>query len=109
VGRYTLQVLERAGLWQSLQPKFVPADSVRQVLDYVARGEVDAGFVYRTDATMLPEAVRVVLTATGHAPVRCPAAVVSDSRNKVLALAFVEYLASPGAQAVLARHGFGPP
>lgn len=58
VGRYTRQVLEGAGLWSVLEPKFVQADSVRQVLDYVARGEVEAGFVYRTDAAVMSEKVR---------------------------------------------------
>src|SRR5450830_96055 len=50
VGRYTLEAVKTAGLEAELQPRWIYADSVRQVLAYVARGEVDAGFVYRTDA-----------------------------------------------------------
>lgn len=109
VGRYTKQVLDSAALWTALEPKFVQADSVRQVLDYVARGEVEAGFVYGTDAAILPDKVKVALTATGHAPVTYPAAVVAESRQKALAKAFVEYLRSPAAQEVLARFGFAKP
>ena len=59
-GQHAKQVLEAAGLWSVLQPRIVPADSVRQVLDYLARGEVDAGLVYRTDAAAMPQRVRVV-------------------------------------------------
>ena len=109
VGRYTKQVLETAGLWSALEPKFVQADSVRQVLDYVARGETEAGFVYRTDATIMADKVKIVLAAEGHAPVRYPAAVVSESRQKAIAKDFVAYLSTPPAQAVLARFGFGKP
>ena len=109
VGRYTRQVLEGAGLWSMLEPKFVQADSVRQVLDYVARGEVEAGFVYRTDAALMADKVKVVLTAEGHTPVRYPAAVVGDSRHKAVAKDFVDYLSTAPAQAVLARLGFGKP
>ena len=109
VGRYTRQVLETAGLWSALQPRLVQADSVRQVLDYVARGETEAGFVYRTDAAVMADKVKVVLTAEGHAPVRYPAAVVSDSRHKAVAQDFVDYLSTAPAQAVLARLGFGRP
>ena len=109
VGRYTKQVLEGARLWTALEPRFVQADSVRQVLDYVARAEVEAGFVYRTDAASMADKVRVVLSADGHAPVRYPAAVVADSRQKAAARAFVAYLAAPPAQQVLARLGFGAP
>lgn len=109
VGRYTKQSLEAANLWAPLQPKFVQADSVRQVLDYVARGEVEAGFVYRTDAAMMADRIKVVLTAGGHTPVTYPVAVVSESRQKALAKEFSEYLRSPAAQNVLARFGFAKP
>ena len=106
-GRYAQRVLQDAGLWAPLQSKLVQADSVRQVLDYVARGEVDAGFVYRTDAALMPAAVQVVQTFS--IPVRYSAAVVGSSRFTAQALAFVVHLKSPTAQAVLQRHSFGPP
>ncbi|WP_027730197.1 molybdate ABC transporter substrate-binding protein [Variovorax paradoxus] len=109
VGRYTRQVLEGAGLWSVLEPKFVQADSVRQVLDYVARGEVEAGFVYRTDAAVMSEKVRVAFAPTTVTPVSYPVAVVADSRQKALAGDFVAFLSSDPAREVLARHGFGKP
>jgi molybdate transport system substrate-binding protein len=109
VGRYTRQVLEGAGLWSMLEPKFVQADSVRQVLDYVARGEVEAGFVYRTDAAVMSEKVRVAFAPTAAMPVTYPVAVVADSRQKTLAGDFVAFLSSDAAREVLARYGFGKP
>jgi len=45
VGRYTQDALEAARLWPALSAKAVNTLNVRQSLDYVARGEVDAGFV----------------------------------------------------------------
>ncbi|WP_298233958.1 molybdate ABC transporter substrate-binding protein [uncultured Azohydromonas sp.] len=107
VGRYTKQSLEAAKVWEAVEPKFVFADSVRQVLDYVARGEVEAGFVYRTDAELMKDKVRVVLTARDHAPVTYPAAVVTDSRQPALAREFVAFLSSAEAQSILGRYGFG--
>lgn len=109
VGRYTREVLEHAGLWTQLAPKFVHADSVRQVLDYVGRGEVEAGFVYATDAAIMEDKVRIVLAATGHQPVSYPIAVVKDSRRKELGARFVAFLATPPAREILARYGFGAP
>lgn len=109
VGRYTQQALEAAGLWTALEPRFVQADSVRQVLDYVARGEVEAGFVYRTDAAVMADRVKVALTASGHAPIRYPVAVTAESRQKAQARAFVDYLFSPAAREVLRRRGFELP
>lgn len=109
VGRYAQQGLQAAGLWEAVSAKAVYADNVRQALDYVSRGEVDAAFVYRTDAALLPGRVRVVQTLSGHAPVRYPAAVVRDSRQPALAIAFLDFLRTPDALAVLATHGFTPP
>lgn len=108
-GRYTRQALDHGGLWATLEPKLVFADNVRQVLDYVSRGEAEAGFVYRTDAELMKDKVRIVLTATGHAPIAYPLAVVADSRQAALARDFAAFLSGTEAQAILARHGFGKP
>jgi molybdate transport system substrate-binding protein len=108
-GRYTKQVLDSANLWTALEPKMVQGDSVRQVLDYVSRGEAEAGFVYRTDAAILGDKVKIVLTTSGHSPVTYPLAVVSDSKQKALAKDFVAFLFTDTAQQVLTRYGFGKP
>lgn len=109
VGRYTKEALDAAGLWAKLEPKFVYADTVRQVLDYVARGEADAGFVYRTDAAIGGDKVKVAFTAQGHTPVSYPVVVVSESRNKALAADFIAFLEAPAAVEILAKYGFGEP
>jgi molybdate transport system substrate-binding protein len=108
-GRYTQQTLTSANLWTVLEPKFVQADNVRQVLDYVGRGEVEAGFVYRTDAILFGDKVKIVLTPPGHTPVSYPIAVVSDSPQKAVAQNFVNFLFTDSAQQVLGKYGFGKP
>lgn len=109
VGRYTQQALEAAQLWSALSPKLVFADNVRQVLDYVARGEVEAGFVYRTDAEIAKDKLRVVAAVGGHTPITYPAAVVAGSRQAALARDFVAFLGGAEAQGILAKYGFGKP
>ncbi|MBB2983975.1 molybdate transport system substrate-binding protein [Paraburkholderia tropica] len=106
VGGYTQQALEKAALWDALAPKFVQADSVRQVLDYVARGEAEAGFVYRTDALLMSDKVTIVQAVGGHAPVSYPVVAVRASREPALAKTFIAYLLSPQAQEILKRYGF---
>jgi len=108
-GRYARQVLERGALWPQVEARLVFADSVRQVLDYVARGEVEAGFVYRTDALLMPGKVDIRFTASGHEPVTYPLAVVAGSRQAALAKDFAAFVLGNEAQAVLARHGFARP
>lgn len=109
VGRYTKGVLESEGLWAAIEPKMIGAQSVRQALDYVARGEVDAGFVYATDAALMTEKVKVALTVSTVKPILYPAAAIAASPNAAMAQRFVDFLVAPQAQTVLARYGFGKP
>jgi molybdate transport system substrate-binding protein len=109
IGRYTQQALEKAGLWRALQPKFVFGTSVRQSLDYVARGEADAGFVYATDVLAQKDKVKAVLTVPTTTPVRYPIAVTASARQPQLARQFTGYAVSSAGQAILAKYGFGKP
>jgi molybdate transport system substrate-binding protein len=108
-GRYTRAALEAAQLWDAIQPRMIGAHTVRQALDYVARGEVDAGFVYATDAALMPDKVRVAFTVPTAKPILYPVAPVAAAPNPALAARFVEFLFMPPAQAVFARHGFARP
>jgi len=109
VGRYTRDSLTKEGLYESLKPKFVQGESVRQVLDYVSRGEVQAGFVYMTDAMIAKDKVLVAAEMGGHAPITYPIAVVAASANKDTAGKFLAFVLSPEGQAVLAKYGFKKP
>ena len=106
VGRYTKAALEKAGLWETLQPKIINTQHVRQSLDYVARGEVDAGFVYNTDAALMRDKVKVLRSVPTTTPVSYPIAVVKSSKEQVEATRFVQYVRSAAGQAVLKRYGF---
>lgn len=111
VGQYAEESLRALGLWDKLQPKLVLAENVRQALDYVARGEVDAGIVYTTDAALRGRDVREAFRPaedTYH-PVTYPVAVVTEARQPALAGAFIDLLMSAQGQRVLARLGFLPP
>jgi len=110
VGQYAEESLRGLGLWDRVRAKLVFAENVRQVLDYVNRGEVDVGFVYATDAAVRAGRVKEVFRPAEdtYRPVIYPAAVVTTSRQPALAGAFIALLLSADGQAVLRRHGFAP-
>jgi molybdate transport system substrate-binding protein len=111
VGQYTEESLRALGLWDRLQPKLVFAENVRQVLDYVARGEVEAGFVYATDAATRARGVKEAFRPPDdtYRPVIYPGAVVAASKQPALGRAFLERLESHQGRTVLGRFGFQPP
>ena len=109
VGRYTQEALTKAGLWEALQPKLILGESVRQVLDYVSRGEVDAGFVFATDAAIAKGKVKTVTEVQGHQPIVYPVALVAAGQKQALAQEFLNFLFAPESVAILTKYGFGKP
>jgi len=107
-GRYAKEVLTSLNLFESIQPKLVFGKDVRQVLAYVATGNVDAGLVYATDA-QVSDQVKVIATAPAdtHSPIVYPVAVVQDSDEAAAAQAFVDFLTSDAAAAIFQGYGFG--
>jgi molybdate transport system substrate-binding protein len=110
-GRYAEEVFVHFKLLTAIKNKLIYAEHVRQVLDYVARGEVDAGVVYTTDAIVKTKDIRIAATAPedSHRPVIYPAAVVSKTGKQGLAKAFVTFLASEESRKVLEGYGFRVP
>lgn len=110
-GQYAQQALRSLGLIDKLGDRLVYGGNVRQVLDYVIRGEVSAGIVYKTDAIEAGDKVKVVATAdpTWHQPIVYPAAIVRASSKRDAAKRFLDYLTSDKAKVIFRSHGFTSP
>ncbi|SFI41899.1 molybdate transport system substrate-binding protein [Paenibacillus sp. UNC496MF] len=106
-GQYAQETLNARGVWNSLQSKLVYAKDVRQVLTYVETGNVDAGFVYKTDA-LTSSKVRIALNIlpSVHSPILYPAGIVKETKHAAEAKAFYTYLQSSEADAVFVKYGF---
>ena len=108
-GRYTREALQAADLWDAIKGKSLNTQNVRQSLDYVARGEAEAGFVYITDAAIMPDKVEVLFEVPTRIPILYPIAAVKGGGNETFALKFIEYVRAEAGQKILARHGFREP
>jgi molybdate transport system substrate-binding protein len=107
-GRYAEEVFRYYNLSGRIREKLILAGNVRQVLDYVARGEVDAGVVYMTDALSRSAEVKVVAEApnASHQPALYPIAAIKGSGSESAAMAFISLVASAEGKKVLAKYGF---
>lgn len=107
-GQYAAQVLEKLHLLEALKERLVYGTNVRQVLDYVVRGEVSAGLVYATDARTEGEKVTVVATADAgwHKPIEYPAVVLKASRQAQAGERFLRFLGEAKAGEALQSRGF---
>lgn len=107
-GKYAEETLRTLDLWNNLKPKLVYAENVRQVMDYVARGEVDAGMVFLTDALGRSKELRVLAEApaSGHKPVVYTIAVIKGAKNEAAARAFISLVMSKEGKDILRKYGF---
>ncbi len=106
-GIYTRAHLTAIGLWEKLEPKLVPTENVRAALAAVESGNVDAGFVYKTDAG-ISKKVKVIFSVpmeSGPA-IRYPIALVKEAKDRAAADKFLRYLESDAARIVFEKFGF---
>jgi molybdate transport system substrate-binding protein len=107
VGDYTREVLDNLGLSAALDNVVSNEEDVKGVLSKVSLGEADAGFVYITDSVAAGSDVKVIeVPMSAQPPIEYQIAVVSASKNKAGAEAFVEKVLSPEGQQVLKDAGF---
>lgn len=104
-GQYAKEVLVAAGVWSAVEDKLIFASSVRQVLDYLRRGEVDAALIYATDAKVAKKQVAVVSELPGS-PILYPVALAKTTHDRKKATLFLDYLATDAARDILMDHGF---
>lgn len=105
-GIYAKTALEKAGIWERIKSKCIPALDVRAALAYVERGDVDCGLVYRTDA-----AISKNVLISGGLPkeiqpkIQYSAAATHNSTHPLSAV-FLAFLKSETAKRIFKESGF---
>ena len=107
-GQYTIEVLSYYQILDKIKSKIIYAKNVRQVLSYLETGNVNAGFVYLSDAKTSRE-IRLVeiFSKNSHSPIVYPIAVLKSSKNPKIAKEFSQFLFSRSAKKVFNKYGFG--
>jgi molybdate transport system substrate-binding protein len=115
---YAAQVLANLSRMPGYPPGFVDGyaanvvseeDNVRSVLTKLELGEGDAGFVYQTDALASLRVTAIPIPEGANVSPTYAGCVIATSDHVDQATAFLEWLAGPVGQAVLAEFGFVAP
>ena len=111
-GRAAKAALQKAGLWDEIQPRLVVGENIAQTLQYVETQNADVGLV----ALALLRSPR--LSGTGkyaevddrlYPPLNQGAVITRHGAGNAAAQVYIEFLRSTAARALFDKYGFKPP
>jgi molybdate transport system substrate-binding protein len=104
-GMAARQALRTAGVWETVQPKLVLGENVRQTLQFAETGDVDVAVVALSLSvtsggrwTLIPEEL--------HVPIDQALAVVADSPRQAQARDFAAFINGPQGRPIMRKYGF---
>lgn len=100
------EALKNAGLSEAIASKLKVLQTVPQVSAYLVSGDLEAGFINKTDYLGIREKVGEAseVSVSLYTPIRIIAAWI-EGRDSAEIREFASFLRTPEAQAVFARHG----
>lgn len=107
-GQAAKEALEAAGLWERLEPKLVYGETIRQAVQFLQSGAVEAGIVARSVADV-PGIAYVPIDPALYRPLDQAAAVTTRAARPDLGLAFIRFVTGPRGRPIMERHGFVVP
>ncbi|ERP94774.1 hypothetical protein Q666_07610 [Marinobacter sp. ES-1] len=109
-GIAAMEVLQNLGLAQALRPALVSGDSIAQTFQFVATGNAVAGFVALAQTRAWKEEGSLWLVPNDlHTPIRQQAVLLGHGEDNPAARAWMLFLASEPAQAIIREDGYDIP
>jgi len=100
------QALEKAGVWDAIQPKLVLGDSVQATMQYARTGTVDAAVIALSLAVVSDGGSFLRIDEDQYDPLDQTMVVCGNGEEADAAHQFEEFLSSPDGREVMTRYGF---
>ncbi|HEU4767727.1 MAG TPA: molybdate ABC transporter substrate-binding protein [Pyrinomonadaceae bacterium] len=102
------EALETARMWQTVQPKLVYADNIRQTLQYAETGNVEVA-ILALSLSVQSKGRWVLIPEELHKPIDQGMGVIKSTKNEPAARAFAEFVTGEKGREILRRYGFAFP
>ena len=106
-GAAAREVLAGFGLYAALRQKIVTAENIGQAYAMVATGNAEIGFVAASGLRSTDAGSRWEVPADLHAPIRQDALLLARAEHNIAARAFLDFLWTDPARAIISRYGYG--
>jgi molybdate transport system substrate-binding protein len=106
-GAAAVETMKKLGLYETLEPKLVQGNNISQAHQFVATGAAELGFVALSQVNLDPAGSHWVVPQELYQPIYQDAVLLKPGAANPVASAFLAYLKSPEALAVLEKYGYG--
>ena len=108
-GLAATQVLDKLQLTEATKAKLVEGQNITQAFQFVSTGNAELGFVALSQIYKdgkVENGSAWVVPSSLHEPIRQDAVILDKGKNNPAAKAFIEYLKSPKAAALIKSYGY---
>ena len=108
-GAAAVEVLDKLGLRQTLQPKIIQGENISMAYQWVSTGSAALGFVALSQIMSdgkIAEGSAWVIPTTLHAALRQDAVALANSKDNAAAAALLAYLKGDKAKAIIRSFGY---
>lgn len=108
-GAAAIEVLTHLNLVKLLEAKFVQGENISQAFQFVSSGNAELGFVALSQVYFngsLKSGSAWIIPDKYYSPIRQDAVLLTTAKDKAAAQAFISYLKTPKAKAVMAAYGY---
>ncbi|HEY6772431.1 MAG TPA: molybdate ABC transporter substrate-binding protein [Oxalicibacterium sp.] len=109
-GQAAVETMNKLGVYDTLQPKFVQGESIAQTFAFVSTGNAELGFVALSQVFedgKLKSGSGWIVPANLHQPIRQDAVILTRGKDNKAAADLAAYLKSEPAKAVIRSFGYG--
>jgi len=105
-GQAAVETMSRLKLYDALKPRIVQGASITQAFQYVQTGAAELGFVALSQVVNEKGGSRWIVPAAWHTPIDQQAVLLKTGAGNPAAIAFLAYLRSAEAGAIIRRYGY---
>ena len=105
-GTAAIETMQKLGVHDALKAKIVTGSSIAQAYQFTSTGAAQLGFVALSQVIAVPGGSRWIVPTKLHSPIDQQAVLLKTSENNLAARAFIKYLKSGKALAIIRRYGY---
>ncbi|WP_038375230.1 molybdate ABC transporter substrate-binding protein [Brachyspira alvinipulli] len=106
IGRYTEDILNNLGIYNKIADKFILGKDAKEIIDLIKNDKIDCGIVYKTEAVLNDNDLKIVDEAEDYTDVVYSLAVLKNSSKEKISREFVEYLCLEKSLNIFKEYGF---